>query len=116
MVRSCLRGRQPGGLRSLSQLLGGDQRITILPTRTLRFASLGSSHINQVLRNVLCRAIVRGCPDATDVAARLSLQLIEPHDSALAEACREGLRREVLSDRLESEVLDGVLSIQVALT
>ena len=93
----------------------GDPHIACLPVDTLRFASLGSSHINQVLRNAVGGAVVRSCPDATDAAACLSLALITPRDSALAEACRVGLRWEVLASKLEEEQPDGVLCIQAAL-
>ena len=44
-----------------------------------------------------------------------NLALIAPCDSALADACRVGLRWEVLSEKLEHEKPDGVLRIQVAL-
>jgi SAM-dependent methyltransferase len=81
----------------------GDPHIACLPVDTLRFASLGSSHINQVLRNVVGGAVARNCPDATDAAACLSLAIVAPRDSALAEACRVGLRWEVLASKLEEE-------------
>ena len=77
--------------------------MAILPVDSLRFASLGSSHINQVLRNVLGRAVALDCPDGTDAAERLNLQVVEAHDSALAEACRVGFLLEVLSGILETE-------------
>ena len=91
----------------------GDPHIARLPVETLRFASLGSSHINQVLRNVVGGAVVRSCPDATDAAACLSLALITPRDSALAEACRVGLRWEVLASKLEEEQPDGYCAFRL---
>ena len=96
-------------------LQANDPQLACLPVETLRFASLGSSHINQVLRNIVGAAVVRNCPEATDASGRLNLALIAPRDSALAEACRVGLRWEVLSAKLEQENPDGVLCIQAAL-
>ena len=87
----------------------GDPHIACLLVEALRFSTLRSSHISQVLRNVVGGAVVRNCPDATDAAACLSLALITPRDSALAEACRVGLRWEVLASNLEQEQPDGVL-------
>ena len=55
------------------------------------------------------------CPAATDVAGRLSLQLAEAHDAALAAACRTGLRWEVLSSALTKEEPEGIVCIQAAL-
>jgi hypothetical protein len=52
---------------------------------------------------------------ATDAEGRLSLQLAQAHDSALAEACRNGFRWEVLSQALEIEEPTGVMCIQAAL-
>ena len=96
-------------------LQANDPQLACLPVETLRFASLGSSHINQVLRNIVGAAVVRNCLEATDASGRLNLALIAPRDSALAEACRVGLRWEVLSAKLEQENPDAVLCIQVAL-
>ena len=55
------------------------------------------------------------CVQATDAEGRLSLQLVQAHDSALAEACRNGLRWEVLSQAVEIEEPTGVMCIQAAL-
>ena len=92
-----------------------DERIGALPLDLIQYASIGSSHINQVIRNVIARAVVANCPQATDAEGRLCLQLVEAHDSALAEACKYGLRWEVLSRNLEIEEPGGVLCIQAAL-
>ena len=54
------------------------------------------------------------CPAATDAAGRLSLQLVEAHDAALAAACRTGLRWEVLSSALTKEEPEGIMCIQAA--
>ena len=59
--------------------------------------------------------MVRGCGDATDAFGRSNLALIGPRDSALAEACRLGLRWEVLSAKLEQARPDGACCIQAAL-
>ena len=92
-----------------------DDRIASLPLEHVLYASIGASHINQVLRNVIGRAVVGSCVQATDAEGRLSLQLVHAHDSALAEACRNGLRWEVLSQALEIEEPFGVMCIQAAL-
>ena len=60
-------------LASFHALDMDDPHYARLPVDTLRFASLGSSHINQVLRNVIGGALVRGCGDAADASGRLSL-------------------------------------------
>jgi hypothetical protein len=79
------------------------------------YSSIGSPHINQMLRNVLGRATVAECPAATDSQQRLSLHLVEAHDSALAEACKSGLLWEVLAHAIELEEPDAVTCIQSAL-
>ena len=89
--------------------------MAIIPTSRLLYASFGSSHINQGLRNALGRAVVWGAPDAVGTDGRLSLTLVEVHDFALAEACRNGLAWEILSHALEVEEKDAALCIQVAL-
>ena len=101
----------PDSFREYHSRATGDERIARLPAASLRYASLGSSRINQALRNVLGRAVVNGCPDAVGTDSRLSLALVEAHDSALAEAARNGLSREVLAHELEVEEKDGVASI-----
>ena len=89
-----------------------DDRIAALPLEHVLYASIGASHINQVLRNVIGRAVVGNCLQATDAEGRLSMQLVQAHDSALAEACRNGLRWEVLSQALGLEEPGGVICIQ----
>ena len=93
----------------------GDCHIACLLVDTLRFACLGSSHINQMFRNVVGGAVVRKCPQATDASSSQSLSLIARCDSALAEAFRVGLRSEFLSANLAQDQPDGVLCIQAAL-
>ena len=56
----------------------------------------------------------QGLPGGHRRCGRLSLALVEAEDSALAAACRQGLLWEVLSERLEDEVKEGVLCIQAA--
>ena len=94
---------------------GGDDKIAALTSDQLPYASLGSSHINQVLRNIIGQALVSGCPEATNAEQRLNLALVEAHDFALAEACRLGLVWEVLSHKLALEEKDGIVCIQAAL-
>jgi hypothetical protein len=94
---------------------GGDEKIAALTSEHLPYASLGSSHINQVLRNIIGQAVVSGCPQATNGEQRLNLALVEAHDFALAEACRLGLVWEVLSYKLAQEEPDGIVCIQAAL-
>ena len=92
-----------------------DERLAVFPMEHVPYTSLGSTHINQVLRSILGKAVVHDCPAATDPARRLSLQLVEAHDAALAAACRTGLRWEVLSSALAVEEPDWILCIQTAL-
>ena len=86
-----------------------DERLAVFAMEHFPHASLGSTHINQVLRNILGKAVVHDCPAATDPASRLSLRLVEAHDAALAAACRTGLRWEVLSSALAVEEPDAIL-------
>ena len=92
-----------------------DDRLAALPVAYLAYSSLGATHINQVLRNILGKAAVLECHAATDASGRLSLQLVEAHDAALAAACRTGLRWEVLSSAISKEEPDGIVCIQAAL-
>ena len=89
-----------------------DGRTALLPMDLLAYSSIGSSHINQVLRNVLGRATVADCLVATDAQLRLSLQLVEAHYSALAAACKHGLLLESFAHAMEIEELDAVTCIQ----
>ena len=92
-----------------------DERMAVLPLECLMYASIGAPHINQVLRNVVGRAVVADCSQARDAEGRLCLQLVEAHDSALAEPCEYGLRSAILLRALEVEELGGVLCAQAAL-
>ena len=74
-----------------------DERVAALPLECLMYTSTGASHINQVLRDAIGRAVVANCSQATDAEGRQCLQLVEAHDSALAEACEYGLRWELLA-------------------
>ena len=86
--------------------------LASLPVETLRFASLGSSYIEPCS---LQRDWRRGRPDATVASGRLNLAFFcPPRDSALADACRIGLRFDVLSAKLEQEHTGGVHCMQVA--
>ena len=86
--------------------------LASLPVETLRFASLGSSYIEPCS---LQRDWRRGRPDATVASGRLNLAFFfSPRDSALADACRIGLRFDVLSAKLEQEHTGGVHCMQVA--
>ena len=93
---------------------GGEARMAILPTSGLRYASLGSSHNNQVLRNVLGRGVVNGCPEAVCTDGRLGLTLVEVHDFALAEACRNTSAWEIISHALDVDEKDAALCVQAA--
>ena len=82
--------------------------------RISRIPALGAMHINQVLRNILGKAAVFECPAATGAEGRLSLQMVEACDAALAAACRTGLRWEVLASALTLEEPDGIPCMQAA--
>ena len=100
-----------GSVRTWHRAAPVDERLAALPLEYLMYASIGASHINQVLRNVIGRAVVAKCSQATDAEGRLCLQLVEAQDSALAEACEYGLRWEILSHALEVEELGCVMCI-----
>ncbi|MCP4245021.1 MAG: hypothetical protein GY772_31150, partial [bacterium] len=93
----------------------GDDRLAQITDASMPYATLGSGHINQVLRNILASARAPSAVDAVDPEGRLQLSFVAAHDSALAEACRRGLRWEILSYRLAEEEEDGVICIQAAL-
>ena len=92
-----------------------DERMAVLPLDCIQHASIGSSHMNQVLRNAIGRAVAANCSQATDAEGRLCLQRVEAHDSVLAEVCKYGLCWEVLSHTLQIEEPGGVLCIRTTL-
>ncbi|MCP4243103.1 MAG: hypothetical protein GY772_21325, partial [bacterium] len=93
----------------------GDPRLAPVTSLAMPYASLGSAHINQVLKNILGSALAESCVGAVDAQGRLQLALVEAADPGMAKACRAGLRWEILSYRLEEEEPDGVLCISAAL-
>ncbi len=109
---------QPGRARFLEynrEKVLCDDRLAAVDREVMPYASLGSAHINQVLRNVLGSARAESCSGAVDASGCLQLALVSAADPAMARACRAGLRWEVLSYKLEVEEPDGVVCISAAL-
>ncbi|MCP4244832.1 MAG: hypothetical protein GY772_30185, partial [bacterium] len=65
----------------------GDAKIAAVPEQPIPYGSLGSSHINQVLRNILGGSRSELVPEAVDAEGRLSLKRITYLDAALADVC-----------------------------
>ena len=93
----------------------GDPLLAPVVETTMAYGSIGSSHINQVLRNVLHGAGSKLVMEACDEEGRLSMKLIAAHDAALAASCKQGLRWEVLSHKLQLEEPTGISVIQAAM-
>ena len=70
----------------------GDPALAGVSDQAIPFGSLGASHINQVLRNILFGASSELVPEARDDAGRLSLERVALHDPAMVEACVTGLK------------------------
>ncbi|MCP4242903.1 MAG: hypothetical protein GY772_20300, partial [bacterium] len=92
-----------------------DDRLASIAEETMPYATLGSGHINQVLKNILGSARAPSAPDAVDTEGRLQLALVAAHDSALADAARHRPRREGLAYKLGVDQRGGVFCIQAAL-
>jgi hypothetical protein len=71
----------------------------------IQFGTLGHTHVNQVLRNVLCGATcsLDICSKVLDRDGRLSLDLVRSQDAELASCCEVGLEWEVLSHMMDIE-------------
>ena len=93
----------------------GDAALAAVTDQAIPFGSLGASHINQVLRNIVYGARSEQAPHVVDESGKLSLERVGAHDSALADACTTGLKWDILSFRLEQEEPDGVSCIVAAL-
>ena len=93
----------------------GDAKLAKMTDDLLAYGSVGSSHINQVLRNVNGSALAESAPDAVRDNKTLCVNLVGAHDPAMKVACGRGLRWEVLSYKLEEEEPDGVSVIVAAL-
>ena len=109
---------QPNGsfIRDYNKVkTAGDAALAAVTDQAIPFGSLGASHINQVLRNIVYGAKTELVPAAADESGKLSLERVGFHDSALAEACVDGLKWDILSFRLEQEEPDGVSCIVAAL-
>ena len=77
--------------------------------------SIGASHINQVLRNIIGGATSQTCPEICDSDGIISHAMVKAVDPALAAACDQGLAWEVLSYKIEEEEPQGLRCIQSAL-
>ena len=81
-------------------------------------ASVGHSHLNQAHRNVLNRAIAheKRLEKIKDTEGRLSIQMLQGVDSAMAEHIQQGIYWEILSFELEIQhPVDGVSCVQASL-
>ena len=79
------------------------------------YGSVGSSHINQVLRNIKFGAKTEVAPEIQDNEGKLNIDKCAGVDPALAEACSKGLRWEVLSWKIEEE-FDGSMPARAGLS
>ena len=93
----------------------GDPALADVPEQAVPFGSLGASHINQVLRNIIFKATSTLVPEAMDSTGRLSLEHVGIHDPAMGVACDQGLKWDVLSHVIEREEPDGLSCIVAAL-
>ena len=75
---------------------------------------MGSSQINQVLRNIKFGAKTEVAKEIQDNDGKLNIDKCVGVDPALAEACSRGLRWEVLSWNIEEEE-GGICSAQAGL-
>ena len=80
----------------------------------LKDGSIGHTHLNQCLANVLGMAQVtrHGLKKYTDSTGRLSLTLVKAADPELGEYCQRGLSWERLAQKIEDEEPDGIILIQ----
>ena len=93
----------------------GDPALAEVSDQAIAYGSIGASHINQVLRNIVFKAKSALVPEALDGSGRLSSDRIALIDPALADACRVGLKWDILAHRIETEEPDGIACIGHAL-
>ena len=93
----------------------GDSALAEVPDVYIPYGSLGASHINQVLRNVVFGAKSELVPEVLDLNGRLSLDRVSLVDPAMAGTCSMGLKWDILSHRIEVEEPDGIACIVAAL-
>ena len=89
------------------------------PTNTyMTAASVGHSHLNQLLRNVLNAALSTspGLARVRDADGKLQIKMLAAHDERMANHAKRGLAWEILSYKLEEEEpSDGVACVQLTL-
>ena len=81
-------------------------------------ASVGHSHLNQAHRNLLNKAVAheKRLEKVKDTEGRLSIQMLEGVDPAMAEHIQSGMLWEILSFQLELQhPVDGVSCVQASL-
>ena len=93
----------------------GDSALAEVSEAAIPYGSVGSSHINQVIRNIIFKAHSDLVPEALDSDGCLSLERISLIDPALAGVCDKGLKWDILSHRIEIEEPDGIACIVAAL-
>ena len=96
------------------QKQAGNPALAGVSDAAIPYGSVGSSHINQVLRNIKFGAKTEVAPEIQDNEGKLNIDKCAGVDPALAESCSKGLRWEVLSWKIEEEE-DGILSVQAGL-
>ena len=67
--------------------VAGDPRLAPVTQSAMPYATVGSGHINQVLRNILGSALADSVQDAVDADGRINRRLIAAHDPSMAAAC-----------------------------
>ena len=85
------------------QKQAGNPALAGVSDAAIPYGSVGSSHINQVLRNIKFGAKTEVAPEIQDNEGKLNIDKCAGVDPALAEACSRGLRWEVLSWKIEEE-------------
>ena len=93
----------------------GDSALAEVGEAAIPYGSVGASHINQVLRNIIFKARSDLVPEALDSEGRLSLDRVALIDPAMAAACNVGLKWDILSHRIEIEEPTGIACIVAAL-
>ena len=93
----------------------GDAALAAVTEAAIPYGSVGSSHINQVIRNVIFKARSDLVPEALDSEGRLFLDRVSLLDPAMAKVCSVGLKWDILSHRIETEEPDGIACIVAAL-
>ena len=93
----------------------GDSALAEVTEAVIPYGSVGSSHINQVIRNVIFKARSDLVPEALDSEGRLSLDRVSLIDPAMAKVCAVGLKWDIISHRIATEEPDGIACIVSAL-